>query len=296
MNVRHRFVVGIDFSADTAAVLARAGLLAQQHGGTLQLLHVISREYLEPLATDSLLPAGVRERLGAAAEDRLRALAATLPAPIRATIELTVVVGEVRDCILEAGGAADLLVLGPRGANPLRNLFIGSTADRLLRASRCPVLVVQHTPIGPYGSVVLPLDEPERAQDAFAAATRWAPDAAWVGVHAMRVPLESTLRLAGADDDAITRVRARARQEAASRFASLEPPKLRQGQWRLSIAEGDPTPVILDEAATARADLIVIGKQGRSAWHEFLLGSVTRRVLATAECDVLVVPPADRPR
>lgn len=296
MNVRNRILVGIDFSADTAAVLARAALLAEQHGGGLQLLHVVSREDMEPLVADPLLPSGVEKRLAAAAEERLQALAGMLPEPARDGVALSVAVGDVRESCLEAARSAELLVLGPRGTNPLRNLFIGSTADRLLRATPCPVLVVSRTPVGPYGSVVLPLDEPERARDALAAASRWAPDAAWVGVHAMRVPLESTLRLAGADDDAITRVRARARQEAASRFASLEPPKLRQGQWRLSIAEGDPTPVILDEAATARADLIVIGKQGRSAWHEFLLGSVTRRVLATAECDVLVVPPADRPR
>jgi nucleotide-binding universal stress UspA family protein len=38
------------------------------------------------------------------------------------------------------------------------------------------------------------------------------------------------------------------------------------------------------------ADLIVAGKQGRSTLGEFLLGSVSRRILAECRCDMLIVP------
>jgi hypothetical protein len=41
-----------------------------------------------------------------------------------------------------------------------------------------------------------------------------------------------------------------------------------------------------------RADIIVAGKQGRSTMADFLLGSVTRRMLAQAACDVLILPRA----
>ncbi|HEX6705801.1 MAG TPA: universal stress protein [Albitalea sp.] len=37
---------------------------------------------------------------------------------------------------------------------------------------------------------------------------------------------------------------------------------------------------------------MVIGKQGASAMADFLLGSVTRRLLARSTCDVMVVPRA----
>jgi nucleotide-binding universal stress UspA family protein len=38
-----------------------------------------------------------------------------------------------------------------------------------------------------------------------------------------------------------------------------------------------------------------MGKQGRAAVGELFLGSVTRRVLAEAKCDVLVAPASREP-
>jgi nucleotide-binding universal stress UspA family protein len=47
--------------------------------------------------------------------------------------------------------------------------------------------------------------------------------------------------------------------------------------------------VILAQEEQLSADVIVIGKQGRSMIGEWLLGGVTRHVLAGSKCDVLVV-------
>jgi nucleotide-binding universal stress UspA family protein len=52
-------------------------------------------------------------------------------------------------------------------------------------------------------------------------------------------------------------------------------------------------PMILKEARTMHADLIVIGTHGRSGFDHLLLGSVTEKVLRKAECAVMTVPPAD---
>jgi len=53
--------------------------------------------------------------------------------------------------------------------------------------------------------------------------------------------------------------------------------------------QGSPRNVILDEAEKWGADLIVMGSHGYSAWERFLLGSVSRAVLAHAKCSVEVV-------
>lgn len=42
------------------------------------------------------------------------------------------------------------------------------------------------------------------------------------------------------------------------------------------------------------ADLVAIGKHGQSVLEDLLLGSVALRTLATAPCDVLVVPARGR--
>ena len=53
--------------------------------------------------------------------------------------------------------------------------------------------------------------------------------------------------------------------------------------------EGDPADVILEEATTAGADLVVVGTGGKNAVERFLLGSVSDKVAHRAPCDVLVV-------
>jgi nucleotide-binding universal stress UspA family protein len=57
---------------------------------------------------------------------------------------------------------------------------------------------------------------------------------------------------------------------------------------------GPPRTVILEEAESWRADLIVLGSHGYRAWERFLLGSVSQAVVSHAKCSVEVVrcPPA----
>jgi nucleotide-binding universal stress UspA family protein len=52
---------------------------------------------------------------------------------------------------------------------------------------------------------------------------------------------------------------------------------------------GPPRAVILDEAESWGADLIVVGSHGYRAWERFLLGSVSQSVVAHAKCSVEVV-------
>lgn len=59
---------------------------------------------------------------------------------------------------------------------------------------------------------------------------------------------------------------------------------------------GPPRVVILDEAESWGADLIVVGSHGYSAWERFLLGSVSQSIVSHAKCSVEVVrcPTANR--
>ncbi len=52
---------------------------------------------------------------------------------------------------------------------------------------------------------------------------------------------------------------------------------------------GLPTTIIVEQARKWPADLIIIGSHGRSGFKQFLLGSVSREVVAKAPCSVLVV-------
>ena len=57
------------------------------------------------------------------------------------------------------------------------------------------------------------------------------------------------------------------------------------------VSEGNAATEILANAASTGTDLIVMGTHGRSGFERLLLGSVTEKVLRTAACPVLSVPP-----
>jgi nucleotide-binding universal stress UspA family protein len=58
---------------------------------------------------------------------------------------------------------------------------------------------------------------------------------------------------------------------------------------RFEIKIGHPAEQIVLMAEKEKADLIVMGSRGRSRVAQWLLGSISRRVLSYAHCSVLIV-------
>lgn len=65
----------------------------------------------------------------------------------------------------------------------------------------------------------------------------------------------------------------------------------RQLKIRSHILHGKPADEIARAAREESADLIVIATHGESGWHRFFFGSVTERVVHTAEVAVLTIRP-----
>jgi nucleotide-binding universal stress UspA family protein len=72
-------------------------------------------------------------------------------------------------------------------------------------------------------------------------------------------------------------------------IATLKPKLARTISLDGQILPGSPRTVILDEAESWGADLIVVGSHGYRAWERFLLGSVSQSVVSHAKCSVEVV-------
>src|SRR5579863_5172381 len=53
---------------------------------------------------------------------------------------------------------------------------------------------------------------------------------------------------------------------------------------------GEPTEAIIDAVRREKADLLVVGRRGRSRLSGLLLGSVSQKLTSLAPCKVLVVP------
>lgn len=292
MKTLTSILAATDFSEHSRAAVERAAHLAKEQASALRLLHVISSSLLDDLRNMMRGSAAVEHSVLEEARVSLHDTATMLAQTTEVTATEEVATGQVIATIRTAAEEVDLLVLGARGTNPVRDLLLGTTAERLLRTSCCPVLIVKGAPKGPYGRVIVPVDFSSYSAPALAVAVLVAPHAHISVLHAFRVPFEARLHIAGATDDTIRLYCDEQRQEATRHIDRLMTEYLPHVRQRTCLVErGDPSPVILAQAQARSADLIVLGKQGQSRAEELFLGSVTRHVLAGSTCDVLVVSP-----
>lgn len=62
------------------------------------------------------------------------------------------------------------------------------------------------------------------------------------------------------------------------------------------LTEGPAAPHILELAAKRKADVIVLGSHGHTAFYDLVVGSTTHAVLRKAPCAVLIVPQSTKTR
>jgi nucleotide-binding universal stress UspA family protein len=263
-------------------------VLAKEHGAALRLLHVVDSSTATSLLRRSPT-VDIERPLRLEAERALESLAADIVAAGGVVTERMLREGRVMDEILAIGASTDLLVLGPRGVNPLRDLLFGSTAERIARMLDCPMLVVKQDPRIAYDSVLVPIDFSEYSASALRFAASLAPRAKLHLFHALDRTLEARLRSADLSEADIAAYCDDVEREAHAGMAQLTA-DLRDRSTEVTVRAGDARVDIDELARTSGCTLIVMGKQGRSWLSEHVLGSVTRAVLERAECDVVVVP------
>lgn len=189
--------------------------------------------------------------------------------------------------------AADLLVVGAHGARPLRDLFMGSTAQKLASSSPCPLLLVKQTPSYEYERIVLPTDFSAPARSAAALARAFFPASRCYLLNVYELPFEGTLRYAGVDDTVLERYHHDAQrllQEQLKAFSQAV--GFPGGEVSNCVQHGHPSWRIVDFAQEVQADLIVIAAHGASELERLMLGSVSLQVVTEGRCDVLLVRPA----
>lgn len=282
-------VVATDFSEDAARAARRAALLADARGLPLELLHVMSAPGLDGVRAWFRERPDLAERLEADARRSLDAAAAALAAPGRA-VTTRLAVGDVRAEIAAASSPSVLLVLGARGGTTLPGLLFGSTAERVVRDAAGPVLVVRSEPSHPYRNVLVGVDLERGSAPLLEAVVDFSPHARITALNAYDVPFEGGLRRAGVPQDEIERHHAATLREALASLETLGRESAPIGQRVVPTAErGAPVRLLAERAKRLGADLIAVARRSRSVLHSLLIGSVARRVVAEADCDVLVL-------
>jgi universal stress protein E len=274
-------LVATDLTERSELAIQRALQLQQEMGAALTLLHVIEPGLMSDLAA--------RRRRDAEAflGDRV----AKLPQEVQRRCSRRVAVGDAFSTIDSEAQAqrVDLIVLGEPGKYRFADLFIGTTAERVVRTSPIPVLVAKSTTQGPYQRVLVPLDLSEGAMRALAVSLTIAPSAEIRIVHAWRPPLSARAQRHAVPDairkenEQIKTLIERVVKEAAAATA-------RQGQV-LSVDMIEENPYVVLRNERSWPDLLAMGTHARGRLATDMIGSLARHMLAEAPSDVLVAQP-----
>lgn len=228
------------------------------------------------LLTDAAVPARPAARRAAsiarAMQGSLRQVARA-PGPVRSWID--------------ACTGADLIVSGDHD-DGWCDALVGSSAERIARLAQRPVLLVRQAPRGPYRKALVPVDFSPWSEAAVALARRIVPQADLVLMHALELPGVGKMRYAGVGQDLIARYREAAERQAHDRLRALAPAAGPTWVHTVVTADAAPWQLIVRTAEDEGCDLVVIGKRGRHALDELLLGSTTRRVVTESRIDILL--------
>lgn len=290
----HSLLVPIDLSPVSERVLGRLSLLPLADDARLTLLHVIP---------GGLVP---RERQKAErhAEKALAADAQHLRKSLREKVNVETLLRfggaprEISDCAREL--TAQLIVMGRGGGRPLRDVFLGSTAERVVRQARLPVLVVRLPPRTPYARPALALDLDPAANEVVRVLLQLLqrPRPGVAVVHAFDVPYRGAWYPTLPEHEMAARTAAlhleatqKLGQLLATSLAKAKVPQTDAPFWRTHVQYGSARLLVEKFIKKAETDLLALGTHAYSGAAHALLGTVAGDLLRAATCDVLVVPP-----
>lgn len=270
-------LVHLDATQGAPARLQAGRTLAQDFGASLTALYAASPSFVELPYTPDIGPSFAAKLMEIDNERRDRALAAlercnAQPGAVAAWAETAEV--PIIGAFMQQALYADMLVLGQRDANdPLAAALPVDFNQAVIMGSGKPALVVPYTgwadPIG--RTVVLAWKQTRESARAVTAALpllqragqvhvlAWAEEGEPV-VQGDRLDLDGYLRLHGV--------------EAKWHHGGAEPAQLGE--------------LLLSRAFDMQADLLVMGCYGHSRAREWVMGGVTRTILASLTLPVLM--------
>jgi nucleotide-binding universal stress UspA family protein len=281
-----RILAATDFSARATPAICRAGLLAEEHSAAVILCHVVDDD--QP---DTLLALETDE-----AQRLLAQLRDGLPEPAREQAATSVVKGDPFDGILNAAdeAGAELIVIGSHRRRLLRDVFFGTTAERIMRRGSLPVLMVNRPPASGYRRIIVAVDLSDTSSQALTAARDLGlfSGAQVFVLHAFDAML-TTLASASLGEEKmqayLNDTTRQARQEVQTFLAAID---LQDVSTTVIVREAAPVPALKDAVKDLGADLVVLGTRGRTGGlASLVLGSVAEEAIRELDVDVLAVPP-----
>lgn len=192
-----------------------------------------------------------------------------------------------------------LIISGSSGKGFLKGMVLGSTVNHLVKYAKQPLLVVRCQEVQ---------DDPNTISPALACSTSnqcvlFPTDFSEHAQHAFQFLLENvapyarTIDLLHVQDEQVMKYRSESDIEKFNETDKARLAEMKQKVMAVSKAEvrtevvlGNPTKVILSSIKENSCSLVVMGKQGKGFIQEYIVGSVTRKVLEEGGVNFMIVP------
>lgn len=305
-----RVLVPIDFSKRSLEAIEFVLPLLKQLDADLHLVHVFEPDY--PLSSMTALPLVVPElEVGRRVRRHLKDVANKYSVQLRRE-NIHAVKGRAFEeiCRLARERGIDLIVTSTQGNTGLKHLLLGSTAERVVRYSPCPVLVVRPLDLKKkaggngkmarrelrFGKILVPIDFSDCSMKGLEYAKALARQFGSKLVLLNSVALQYFIT---SDEYArydLPLLMQQAEKASRNQMRNL----IAKTDWdgiavESSLQIGHAGQQICARAIEHRADVIVTSTHGTTGFKHILVGSTAEYVVRHAACPVLVVPSHERP-
>ncbi len=278
----NKILLATDFSPEAHNALRWAISLAERYGSTILLAHVLSAE--GSIVAGEAWPAVI---------DVMRQNAEKSMARLENTEGLKSL---PHNLIMRSGGTwdviseilaeknVDLIVMGTQGQGGIKKLFLGSTAETVIRHAGCPVLTVGPNvrSVSPnrFGQVLFASDFSSGSKRALTYALSLAKN------DRAELTLLHVIATEPASDEELSQWQ----QQDREKLTQMIPPSADLPyKPEIRIVIGAPEMEIVRQADQNRADLIVMGCHSGDVMATHLPWTITHHVLRHAHCPVLTV-------
>lgn len=299
-RILETILVAIDFSKNSDIAIDRAVKIAKKEKSNITLLHIVQKKSLDNFVDNTLknlLPQDLWLTTEEYKEELIKEKISSLS---RYKLNINYVIIKQGNPGIEILKYARknkiaLLIIGAHGKYSLRNAFVGTTAEYIVKRTKCPVLVVKVFSKNSYKKILCPVDFSNSSKVVLKNCLELFPSTRIRLIHAGDYEYESLLKREERKEymtkDKLIKMRKAILfylESKMKKFIKSYCKKLNKNSYDIQL--GYPGPIIVSESKKLNYDLIVMGTQSHGRTHYLSIGSVANWVLTETDKDILLIP------
>ncbi|MGI9535047.1 MAG: universal stress protein [Thermodesulfobacteriota bacterium] len=275
-------LIATDLSSRSDRALHRAINLALEKNYNLHVIHVVDED----------LPDAVASTIKKEAEETIPEQIKSFKNRMKIKVTIKVIIGKHYEAILSESEKinAKAIILGTPKKATLKDFFIGSTAERVVRNSNVPVIVVKKASMKKYKRAVVAIDFSVYSRRCLDFALDIFANEEIYLVHCYHIPYKLLI-----EPSHMTYKDKRDQKKGFLNMVNqemthfLKPIQKDTRNINIIIKEGPAIDCLNNEIRRLKADLLILGTHGRTGMSRALIGSVANNMLTTSKCDIAII-------